>query len=152
MKIIQATDYGSRKVVRVIMNGNDPEAVHADGSAHEGRAINPEAVVRVRNYWAEFGRQPTSWEWCPACRYNWKEPSYDQYSRPIPAGGFTWNGPELLVELNEWGNPVHDDQRVVSTRLKVWDELYEEIETRLGQPVNVDTAPREPAPVLVEEL
>jgi len=33
MKIIKATDYGFRKVARVVMNPDDPQWVHEDGPA-----------------------------------------------------------------------------------------------------------------------
>ena len=51
-KIISATDYGNRKVIVVCLNPDDPEAVHADGTAHTGAA--------------PAGTDPSlkSWEWC----------------------------------------------------------------------------------------
>ena len=56
-KILTATDYGSSKVVRVVMNPDDPQWIHADGSAapddHTGDG-------------AESGKTV-----CSDCRSNW---------------------------------------------------------------------------------
>ena len=59
-KIISATDYGNRKVIVVCLNPDDPEAVHAGGTAHTGAA--------------PAGTDPSlkSWEWCQDCTYNWR--------------------------------------------------------------------------------
>ena len=71
--IIAATDYGYRKVVRVCLNPQDPESVHADGSPHTGKAPD--------------GTDPSlkPWEWCSDCRYNWRVQE------------FIWTGEELYT-------------------------------------------------------
>ncbi len=60
MKIIQAKDYGFRKVIRVVLNPEDPESVHPDGQPHTGPA--PKGTPKSLK----------PWEWCHDCRYNWQ--------------------------------------------------------------------------------
>ena len=75
MKIIKATDYGFRKVVQVAINDADPEAIHADGTAHVGNpttgAAGTEDRARRDAVVAEFDRPAKSWEWCSDCLFNW---------------------------------------------------------------------------------
>jgi hypothetical protein len=54
--------------------------------------------------------------------------------------------------LNKWGNPVHDDQAVISTRPRTWDELYQEIDDRLGEHVIFGAATRQAAPDALPEV
>ena len=54
--------------------------------------------------------------------------------------------------LNKWGNPAHDGQQVISVRAKTWDELYREIDDRLGTHAIFGDAPRQAAPALVPEV
>lgn len=64
MKVIKATDYGSRKVVRVLINDNDPQWVHEGEPApsnHTGDTQDPDATKEVctecRNNWNVFETQ-----------------------------------------------------------------------------------------------
>ena len=140
MKIIKATDYGFRRIVRVVTNDTDSEVVHSDGSAHRGDPTTPEEIARVDAYVTEFGIQPQSWEWCSNCTYNWKVEE------------FTFTREELQVGLNKWENPVHDGQEVISTRDNTWDELYAEVDKRLGAHAEFGTSPRKAPPSLVDEI
>ena len=72
-KIVHAANYGFRKVIRVCMNPNDPESVHADGTPHTGSP--PLGTLP--------GLKP--WEWCHDCRYNWD------------VREFVWTGDELTT-------------------------------------------------------
>lgn len=140
MKIVSTVDYGYRKVVRVVMNPDDPETIHPDGSLHTDAPRTGKDRARVLAYQAEFGRAPASWEWCPDCHYNWDVREY------------TFTNTELTVATNKWGNPVHDDQNPVGSRARTWDELYQEAEERLGERIDRADAPLEVPPALVPEV
>jgi hypothetical protein len=62
MKITKATHYPDmlRTVIVVVLNPDDPEVVHADGSAHTEAAPPGKEGLN-------------SWTWCHDCRYNWKK-------------------------------------------------------------------------------
>lgn len=69
-KILTAKDYHDRILIRVCLNPNDPEVVHADSNPHTGQAP------------AGTPSSLKPWEWCEECRYNWD------------VREFTWTGPE----------------------------------------------------------
>jgi len=156
MKIVGAEDYPSipRRVVRVVMNPDEPKWVHGDGSTHTAAApvlranskdAEKLAVATIEAFKAEFRRNPEPGEWCKDCHLN----------HHIVEQTFTRD--ELEVGLNKWGNPAHDDQQVVSSRAKTWDELYAEVRERLAKdglpdPLDLTMAPREGPPSLVEEV
>lgn len=139
MKIISAADYGYRKVVRVLVNPDDPEAIHADGSPHTGDPTTDRDIARVAAFRTEFGREPTSWEWCEDCRYNWD------------VREFTFTGTELVVATNKWGNVAQEDQVSVESRARTWNEFYNEVEERLGEGIDRIGAPVAPAPATAPE-
>ena len=64
MRVLRAKDYGYRKAITVVLNPDDPEAVHIAGygtkTSHTGTAPAGKEALK-------------SWEWCIACRYNWQE-------------------------------------------------------------------------------
>lgn len=137
MKILSATDYSYRKVIRVVEDDTIPEWVHQDSGGNwtvphtPGLAVNAAGALE-RGLAAGTG--------CHACRYNWK------------VREFIFTGNELEVSLNNWGNPVHDGQDEVSLRLKVWDELYAEVDGQLGEHAAFGVAPREAAPTAAPEV
>ena len=64
MKVIKATDYGFRKVVRVLINDQDPQWVHDYGTPdfeHTGDTADPDQTKTVcldcRNNWNVFEAQ-----------------------------------------------------------------------------------------------
>ena len=74
MKIIKAKDYGYRVVAVVVLNPDDPDSVHADGSPHtDAPPAGTPADARP-------------FEWCTTCFYNWQEQE------------FTWDGDALFKE------------------------------------------------------
>ena len=82
MKIIQAKDYGFRKVIRVLLNPEDPEdpeSLHSDGQPHAVPA--PKGTPKSLK----------PWEWCHDYRYNWQVKEY------------VWTGEEELYILDESG-------------------------------------------------
>lgn len=141
MRIIDAKDYPNipRRVVTVVLNETDPETIHADGSPHVAPPATPEQRARADSIRAEFGREAKAWEWCQDCTFNWRIEE------------FTFSREDLQVNLNKWGNPVHDGQEVVSARDKTWDELYTEVDERLGSHADFGAAVREAPPALVDE-
>ena len=60
MKIIKATDYGFRKVVRVLLNDTDPQWVHEDAAGKR----TPAPAGHTGN--TDEGKKA-----CPECRNNW---------------------------------------------------------------------------------
>ena len=104
MKTLSAIDYGYRKVIRVVLNPNDPESVHADGTAHQGAA--PAATVTA--FKAQNGRTPRAWEWCHECRYNWQEIE------------FIWDGDEMYHHAPDGTRTLKtDDQLVAEIQLRL---------------------------------
>lgn len=86
-KILTAKTYPEipRMVVTVVLNPDEPEALHADGKAHTGSPpVGTPAGLK-------------SWEWCPNCRYNW------QVVEKV------WTGAELL---NPDKTPKTNDQLI----------------------------------------
>ena len=126
MKILETKDFGYRRVVRVLTNPEDAHWLHDDGQPapadHTGDT------------------EETGKTLCQDCRDNWRIEEV------------TFTREELTVNLNKWGNPVHDGQDVVSTRSRTWDELYQEVDGRLGQHVVFGDAPRQAAPALAPEV
>ena len=152
MHFIKAIDYGFRKVIQVAINPGDPEAVHADGQPHtESAPVEGLVADAILAFKTEFGRAPKSWEWCQDCIYNWKHPTVDKNGSLVDQE-FVWTGKDLKVGLNKWSNPAHDEQEIVSTRTKTWDELYQEIDAILGEHIIFGNAPRQAAPTLVSEV
>jgi len=186
MKIISTADYGYRTVIRAVEDDSIPKWIHADKSPHVGL---PSAVpdvdgyvetVALAAYEAEFGLGTAeSGHWCRSCQYGWKPASIDKNGRPINHGEFIWDIGELTVQLNAWGNPIHDsppvqtgtykvyegtpeekelpifvapDRATGDTRLKKWDECYEEIDVRLAAPIDRGLAPASPAPAIIPEV
>ena len=90
MKIIKATDYGYRKVIVVVLNSDEPEAVHGDGTAHTG----------APPMGTDLSLKP--WEWCHDCRYNWQ------------LREFLWTGDELYTRRKDGTRRVKTDAELVS--------------------------------------
>jgi hypothetical protein len=135
VKILSATEYKvpgfQRKVISVVENPDVPEWIHPNGNAHTAAtAVNAAGIVEVG---LAAGTA------CHACRNNWV------------IHEILFTNDDLHVGLNKWGNPVHDGQEIVSTREKTWDEVYLEIDARVGVKVTRGTAPKQPAPTLVTE-
>ncbi len=126
MKMLETQDFGYRRVVRVLTNPEDAHWLHDDGlpapADHTGDT------------------EETGKTLCHDCRDNWRIEEV------------TFTREELTVNLNKWGNPVHDSQDGVSTRSRTWDELYQEVDGRLGQHVLFGDAPRQAAPKFTPEL
>ena len=102
---VAVKDYGFRRVVRVTTNDDEPKWVHPDGTVpvqpHSGDTEEAKALGVTA---------------CKVCRLNHHTEE------------FSWDVQEMVVPLNEWGNPVHDDQPAVNVRTKKWGELLAEIE------------------------
>jgi len=102
---VDVKDYGFRRVVRVTTNDDDPKWVHPDGTVpvqpHSGDTEEA-ATLGVTA--------------CKECHLNHNTEE------------FYWDAQEMVVPLNEWGNPAHDNQPVVGARTKKWGELLAEIE------------------------
>ena len=107
MKIIKATNYGFRTVVKVLLNPDAPEAIHADGSPHTGK---PTTAVTAA-FFGEFDRPPRSWEWCHKCTYNWQ-----------------------ITEIQWDGDEQYNITEDGSKTLKTSDQLIAEIQLRLQPP------------------
>ena len=110
-KIISATDYGNRKVVRVCMNPDDPESVHSDGAPHNGA---PPA-----------GTDPTlkSWEWCQDCTYNWQVLEFvwtgeELYKRSANGSRIPKSDTDLLNEVAA-GLPIERSPVAITTLVNV---------------------------------
>lgn len=137
MKIVEVNDYPSipRRVIYVVNNPDSPRVLHADGNPHPDD-------------------EPEPWKTCKECRGNWEYVGRDRSEVKAAeniVNGWEWNGEELRVFLNQFGNPVHDEQEIVSTRAKTWDELYNEVDQQMGEHVTFGRAPREAAPALLDE-
>lgn len=65
MKIVKATDYGFRKIIRVLLNPDDPQFLHRDGSPHPPE--NTEGCPLERNL--VTGQEIVG---KPGCYLNWK--------------------------------------------------------------------------------
>lgn len=115
MKIIHdktvATDLGPRRIIRVVMNPDDPEAVHQDGKPHTGEPP-PGTSPALR-----------SWEWCHDCRYNWDVTE------------FIWTGDDLYTRNKDGtrGRPKTNSQLLAEMRRRF------DIPTLPGNPSLVDT-------------
>lgn len=112
-KILKASDYGFRKVIVVVLNPDDPQWVHTDGSVHPvSSKINcvPVATPGVDS----LGKPLDSYY--GICTYNWKERE------------FIWTGDEMY-KLNAEGQQVE----------KTASDLTKEIEGALT-PAPVATA------------
>lgn len=137
MKIIDVKDYPTiaRRVIYVVSNPDAPRSVHADDISHPGDEEVP-------------------WETCLDCIGNWQYVGRDTSVVVAAAhsNGWEWNREELQVGLIKWGNLAHDKQEIVSTRPKTWDELYLEIDDRLGEHAAFGDAPRQAVPVLIPEV
>lgn len=156
MKILSTKDSPSLRVVRIVLNPDEPETIHLDGSLHtkvyptelmdilSQRNIDILTLAKRELYDARLldlqSRIVEPQEWCLKCIYNWQVQE------------FTFNGEELEASLNKWGNPIHDGEEVVSTRAKVWDELYQEIDEQMGEHIVLGNAPRERVPTLAPEV
>ena len=149
MKIIETKDYPNipRRVIRVVLNPDDPKWVHADGSAHFSPVptTGPESDA-ISAFRSEFAREPEPGEWCKQCRLNWR------YAQQGSHDEFAFTGSELQVALNKWGNPVHDGQVIESFREKTWDELYLEIDAQVGERVVRTSMPSKKVPALQPEV
>jgi hypothetical protein len=135
VKILTARDYPNipRRVVWVVLNPDDPRWVHP--------VIGPDGPTEVftPSPWGHTGDIIESGTVCKECRFNHQVEE------------FVFTRDELQLGLNKWGNPTHDDQQTVSSRDKTWDELYAEVDARLGEHVEFDDAPRESVPSLTPE-
>ena len=137
MKILSATDYSYRKVIRVVEDDTIPEWVHQDSAGNwtvphtPGLAVNAAGALE-RGLAAGTG--------CHACRYNWKVTEH------------VVTDAKLEVGLNKWGNPAHDGQDVLTTRSRTWDELYAEVDQQLGRHADFGAAPRQASPPAVAEF
>ena len=89
-KIISASSYGFRTAIKVVMNPDDPEAVHEDGTPHSGQPPT--------------GTDPNlrSWEWCHDCRYNWQ------------VREFVWTGDELYTRQEDGSRVVKTNDELVA--------------------------------------
>ncbi len=125
MRILSAIEYPAipRRVVRVVEKPDDPQWVHV--------AADGKVTVSPRGHTGDTEAAGTV---CDKCRSNWR------------VREFTFTREELEVGLNKWGNPVHDGQDAVSSRPRTWDELYAEVDVRLGGHADFGDAPREAAP------
>ena len=88
-KIINATDYGFRKVIRVCLNPDDPEWVHDDGTAHPAANVNGCDGVGNTYY----------------CHYNWKVQEFvwtgeELYTRDTAGGRLPKTDAQLLAEIS----------------------------------------------------
>ena len=98
-KILSAKDYRYRKVVTVVMNPDESESVHLDGSPHTG---SPSVGTPP-------GLRP--WEWCHDCRYNCRVQEIvwtgDQlYTQTKTGSRRSKTDAELLAELESQLQPV----------------------------------------------
>ena len=117
MRILKTESNYGRASVTVLLNPTDPHWIHEDGTVvpanHTGNTDEGPGMVI-----------------CMDCRNNWRTKV------------FSFHANVLNVDLNKWGNPVHDGQEAVSTRDKTWDELYDEIDAQIGQHAVFGNAPR----------
>ena len=89
-KILTAKDYGYRKVITVVLNPQDPESVHPDGSPHTG---SPPTGTTP-------GLRP--WEWCHDCRYNWRVQE------------FVWTGDQLYTQTKSGRRRSKTDAELIA--------------------------------------
>ena len=127
MEYLKAVAYDHKTAITVLINPDDPHWVHPDGQPspadHTGDTQDsPELTI------------------CKDCRNNWRTQQ------------FNFHQSELVVYLNKFGNPVRDDQEIVSSRIKAWDDLYDEIDARMGQHVIFADAPRQDSPAVNREV
>ena len=94
--ILDAKDYGYRKIIRVCMNPEDPEQVHIDAggnaTAHTGDPP-PGTDPALR-----------PWEWCDSCRYNWNVREFiwtedEMYKRAADGRRIQKSNADLLNEI-----------------------------------------------------
>ena len=143
MRILSANHYPAipRTVIRVVENPDDPHWVHENKDS-DGEGLGTFSPCPR----GHTGNTDEPGDLCHDCRNNWR------MIGPNGAPEFTWDRGELYIGLNKWGNPIHDAQEIVSTRLRTWDEMYGEIEERLGEVLEYGDAPRQGAPSLVLEV
>ena len=114
-KVLEATDYGYRKVIRVVTNPNDPESVHDDGSPHTG--VPPAGTAPGLR----------AWEWCNDCRYNWNVQE------------FVWTGDELYTRDQAGSRRLKTNQELLdetSARLQpvaTASQISELVDQTIGQ-------------------
>lgn len=130
MEILSAIDYPAipRRVVRVVENPDDPQWVHIAANG-----------IRTPSPKGHTGDTEATGVVCRECRSNWRVQE------------FIFTGQELVVRENKWGNAAHDRQPRVSEHPKTWDEIYLEVDERVGEHVEFGGAVREAAPVFVSE-
>lgn len=129
MRILATHHYPNvpRTVVVIAENPTEPQWAHGSTPAppnHTGDTQEPDKTRTVL---------------CKECRLNWR------------LHEFTWTGAELNMPLNSHGNPAKPGQAVTGTRPKTWDELYAEMDERLGEHVAFGDAPRKAPPPLADE-
>ena len=135
-RISEVKDYGSRTVVRVV-DDEVPESYHvlADGTVAPHVGLPSEMIdpATKKPYVGADGLKP--YEWCKLCRHD----------APLE---FKWDGSEGMVGVRV----VVNDVETIGTRNKTWDELYEEVDKRLGETVGRGGAVRQSAPGPVSPL
>lgn len=132
MRILEVKDYPSipRLVVRVVLNEREPKWVHPSGAP--GTPDTPSPAGHT-------GDTAESANACKTCRLNWKVQE------------FVFTGDELNLALNKWGNPTHAGEPAVSKRKATLDEIYAEVDRRLGGRAEFGNARREAPPALIPE-
>ena len=102
MRILSATDYGFRKVLRVVLDDSVPEWVHEDGQPHTDATGRGPAAADGTPGDLTLGLAPGTE--CHDCRYGWdvRECVFmgDELTVPMPKGKRrTRTNPELLAEV-----------------------------------------------------